>query len=84
MTLVDGPKLLGLIRQARAGTGHPALRTDAAKTIRPTPDTAHATACPLCTKPMVRRTAKRGAHAGGEFWGCTGYHPACRGTRPLG
>lgn len=82
VTLVDGPKLLGLIRQARAGAGQPEALTDAAKTTRP-PDTAHATACPLCTKPMVRRTAKRGANAGGEFWGCTGY-PACRGTRPLG
>jgi restriction system protein len=81
--LVDGPKLLGLIRQARAGAGHPALRTDAATTTRPTSDGAHATACPLCTKPMMRRTAKRGANAGGEFWGCTGY-PACRGTRPIG
>jgi restriction system protein len=83
VTLVDGPKLVGLIRQARAGAGQTAARTDAAKATRPTTDTAHATACPLCTKPMVRRTAKRGANAGGEFWGCTGY-PACRGTRPLG
>jgi restriction system protein len=81
--LVDGPKLLGLIRQVRAGAGHPVVRTDAATTTRLTSDGAHATACPLCTKPMVRRTAKRGANAGGEFWGCTGY-PACRGTRPLG
>ena len=83
VTLVDGPKLLGLIRQARAGAGHPAVQPDAAKTTRPTADKGQATACPLCTKPMVRRTAKRGANAGGEFWGCTGY-PACRGTRPLG
>lgn len=83
VTLVDGPKLLGLIRQARAGAGHPAVQADAAKTTRPTADKGQATACPLCTKPMVRRTAKRGANAGGEFWGCTGY-PASRGTRPLG
>jgi ssDNA-binding Zn-finger/Zn-ribbon topoisomerase 1 len=30
---------------------------------------------------MVRRTAKRGANAGSEFWGCTGY-PTCRGHAP--
>jgi restriction system protein len=30
---------------------------------------------------MVLRTAKRGADAGSEFWGCTKY-PACKGTRP--
>lgn len=83
VTLVDGPKLLGLIRQARAGAGHPAVQPDAAKTTRPTANTGQATACPLCTEPMVRRTAKRGANAGGDFWGCTGY-PACRGTRPIG
>lgn len=83
VTLVDGPKLLGLIRQARAGAGQPAARPDATKATRPTADPGPPTVCPLCTKPMVRRTAKRGANAGGEFWGCTGY-PACRGTRPIG
>ncbi len=83
VTLVDGPKLLGLIRQARAGAGQAAARPDAAKATRPTADSGQATVCPLCTKPMARRIAKRGANAGGEFWGCTGY-PACRGTRPIG
>lgn len=83
VTLVDGPKLVGLIRQARAGAAQPPARTDAAKATRPTADTGQATACPLCSKPMVRRTAKRGANAESEFWGCTGY-PACRGTRPIG
>ncbi len=71
------------IRQARAGAGQAAARPDAAKATRPTADSGQATVCPLCTKPMVRRIAKRGANAGGEFWGCTGY-PACRGTRPIG
>lgn len=83
VTLVDGPKLVDLIRQARAGVSQPASRTDAAK---PTPTSAVAgktTACSLCATSMVRRTAKRGANAGGEFWGCTAY-PACRGTRPIG
>jgi four helix bundle suffix protein len=39
-------------------------------------------ACPLCGRPMARRTARKGAQAGSEFWGCTGY-PECRGTRRL-
>lgn len=38
--------------------------------------------CPVCTKPMVSRVAKKGAHSGNKFWGCTNF-PACRGTRPL-
>lgn len=80
--LVDGPKLLALIQQAKARVVPPLTRADATKTSPPPAAPAQATTCPLCAKPMVRRTAKRGANAGGEFWGCTGY-PACRGTRPI-
>ena len=38
--------------------------------------------CPECGKPMHRRTAKQGAQAGKDFWGCAGY-PECRGTLPV-
>ena len=40
-----------------------------------------ATKCPACGAEMVRRTAKRGAHSGEQFWGCTNY-PKCRKTVP--
>lgn len=33
--------------------------------------------CPRCGKALVMREAKRGAHIGEKFWGCTGY-PKCR------
>lgn len=91
VALVDGPKLQGLLRQAQAGTVRsPALPAAPASFARPAADSpvqSNVTAlpaanCPLCAKTMVRRTAKRGANAGGEFWGCMGY-PACRGTRPI-
>lgn len=36
--------------------------------------------CPKCGQPMVRRTARRGANAGGEFWGCSEF-PRCRGIK---
>ena len=36
--------------------------------------------CPLCGSGMVKRTARKGANAGNEFWGCSAY-PGCRGTR---
>ena len=36
--------------------------------------------CPLCGSAMVKRTARKGANAGNEFWGCSAY-PGCRGTR---
>ena len=34
--------------------------------------------CPKCARPMVRRTARRGANVGREFWGCPEF-PRCRG-----
>lgn len=88
VNLVDGPKLHGLIRQAKAGIDRLPARSGssssaaAAPAVPPNPAPMQAASCPLCSKPMVRRTAKRGANAGSEFWGCTGY-PACRGTRPI-
>lgn len=83
VTLVDGPKLHGLIRQAKLGADRiPAPATEAPP-VQPHSAPNQKSTCPLCSKPMVRRTAKRGANAGSDFWGCTGY-PACRGTRPLG
>jgi len=80
--LIDGTRLRALIKQA-AGTsqqvpaGHGSTAFSAAAPGAMTPS------CPICTKAMVRRTAKRGANAGNEFWGCSGY-PSCKGTRPIG
>jgi restriction system protein len=34
-------------------------------------------ACPSCGAAMVLRTAKKGANAGNQFWGCSTY-PACK------
>jgi len=82
VTLVDGQKLHGLLRQARAGADRsPAAKaaTSLANTSAPTTQTP---SCPLCTQPMVKRIAKRGGNAGNVFWGCAGY-PACRGTRTI-
>lgn len=39
--------------------------------------------CPRCSKPMVRRVAKKGAAAGRDFWGCSAYSTGCRGTRDI-
>lgn len=38
--------------------------------------------CPLCGKALALRTARQGANAGSQFWGCSGY-PECKGTRRL-
>lgn len=41
--------------------------------------------CPMCGSAMMLRSAKRGTHVGGSFWGCSRY-PFCRGmvaARPV-
>lgn len=96
VTLVDGPKLFGMIKQAQAslGSSEPVRapsppRGASASTSGSAPQSKSATAgrddvtptCPMCSRSMQLRTAKRGANAGGTFWGCTGY-PQCKGTRP--
>jgi restriction system protein len=43
---------------------------------------ADSPSCPVCNSVMVMRTARRGANAGSEFWGCSNY-PKCRGTREI-
>ena len=40
--------------------------------------------CPQCGASMVLRTAKRGAEAGSQFWGCSNFSAKkCQGTRQL-
>lgn len=83
VTLVDGPKLYGLIRSVRSRTDSSPAQAAVVSAAQSSAAPIQASSCPLCSKAMVRRTARRGANVGGEFWGCTAY-PACRGTRPIG
>lgn len=78
--LVDGKRLYGLIQQARAsrGASAPAAASPQAWAVEPVPSAV--TSCPKCSSQMILRTARKGANAGREFWGCTRY-PACKGTR---
>lgn len=41
------------------------------------PDDQQVSVCPRCGADMVRRLARKGKHAGQEFWGCSSF-PACR------
>ncbi len=50
--------------------------------VRARNEQADAPVCAECGKPMRRRTAKTGANAGKDFWGCSGY-PDCKGTREI-
>jgi len=80
--LVDGPKLFSMIKQAKlsltATAQQPASKpqiTQSKAAIEPT--------CPQCGSGMVKRTARKGGNAGGEFWGCSKF-PTCKGVRQLG
>ena len=43
-------------------------------------DVLDATRCPNCAGTMILRTARKGANAGENFWGCNSF-PKCKGTR---
>lgn len=78
--LIDGLALAEMIAQAREP--QPFMDPTSRKCTEPTLELPMADpACPTCGGAMVRRTAKRGTHAGRAFWGCSLY-PRCDGTRP--
>ena len=79
--LVDGTKLFAMIKQAKQAM------TSAAPSKMSEPHMNQSSAsvapcCPQCGAEMVKRTARKGGNAGGEFWGCSKF-PACRGVRQL-
>jgi restriction system protein len=79
ITLMDGEALFKLIKQpasTRATQPPPYAETVS-------PKAATTPSCPICSKTMVQRVAKRGGSSGNAFWGCSGF-PACRGTRQVG
>lgn len=80
--LVDGGELVELLKAVQ-GTRYASEKARVRRTESPVITTAEGPiTCPQCGSSMVRRVARQGANAGGEFWGCTRF-PACRGTRPL-
>ena len=78
VTLIDGPALLKLIQQAKAA--RQSGNKEPVTPVAASPKAVMQPLCPSCSKPMVRRTAKKGGTAGSTFWGCVDF-PACRGTR---
>ncbi len=88
--LIDGPQLMTMIRAALAArkssvtaalTGQIPAVSRSVMSERVAVEPTFTPECPICSKTMVRRTAKNGPNPGQVFWGCSGY-PACRGTRP--
>jgi len=77
--LIDGPRLHELIQTV---LGKPLAPNRHEQVPRRPELKLQSSGCPVCSKPMVKRLARRGVHAGNEFWGCTGY-PSCKGTKPI-
>ena len=77
--MVDGPKLFAMIKQAKLSLTATAQQP-ASKPTMALSNTAIEPMCPQCGSGMVKRTARKGGNAGGEFWGCSKY-PTCKGVR---
>jgi hypothetical protein len=72
------------VNELRMGLrSHLGLDAPDARTPAPEPEEAEPAVpdCPKCGSPMVLRTARRGAKAGEQFWGCSSY-PQCRQILP--
>lgn len=78
--LVDARKLRSIVGSTKSAPQR-AVPVPVPPQAEPAPSKEDvAPACPKCGGEMVKRTAKKGANAGGEFWGCSSY-PACKGVR---
>lgn len=77
--LIDGSQLMSMRRQLSRSASGQAARSGTIPGFAAGGEANTPPACPKCGTPMVRRTARRGSNAGGEFWGCKQY-PGCRGT----
>ncbi len=76
--LIDGPRLLAMVRTVQANAApQPATPPAAANQSPAEPEN-----CPRCGELLVRRTSRHGAQVGRQFWGCAAF-PACRYTRSI-
>lgn len=68
-----------VVSQIEAGRLQPNRQTQRhhVRNLKARDDTPNSPTCPRCGGVMVLRQARRGANAGNQFWGCSGY-PGCR------
>lgn len=78
--LVDDTKLFALIKQVKLSQA--TKQSTATTPLQSVNPVASEPTCPQCGSSMVKRTARKGGNAGGDFWGCSKF-PICRGVRPL-
>jgi restriction system protein len=88
LELVGGEALARLLRDARRAEGAARKASSLPAAASPVREAVASSApgkkrCPECGSDMVLRKARKGAHAGERFWGCSRY-PRCRGILPYG
>ena len=79
--LIDGPRLFALIKQARQSTRMADQQVGSMQRTAPL-KAAIEPSCPQCGAVTVKRVARKGNSADGEFWGWSTF-PSCRGVRQL-
>lgn len=82
--LIGGDQLVELIgaqHEPKLAVQRKAESGEQSSSTAPAASKASVPLCPQCGSAMVLRTARKGANAGSQFWGCSTY-PKCRGTRP--
>lgn len=80
ITLIHGTALARMLDGENLESVISAPSTAERREMRRRESTGQGLKCPECGRDMVLRTAKQGAFAGQEFWGCVRY-PNCRGIR---
>lgn len=77
VALIDGQQLLAMVKDVqRTKAVSIQMQREVPSRSTPTTQSNAEPGCPKCGSLMVRRTAKRGANAGNQFWGCSTY-PKC-------
>ena len=77
--ILSESEVQGLLTQIQSGRLEPSWKTHRrhVEHLKARSNPTAERKCPKCGSSMVLRTAKRGANAGKQFWGCSAY-PRCR------
>lgn len=74
INLLDGNELYRFIHKV----GQPTQAKPSTEEVKQS-NATQAPLCPVCSKAMIKRTAKKGQNIGSQFWGCSQF-PKCRGV----
>ena len=83
LRLIEGQQLAEMIGAIQRGVASPVEpnQKEVHTVVPVAPNQKEGRVCAKCGELMVMRTAKRGVHAGEQFWGCSDY-PTCRYAEP--